>query len=115
MIMTATRPKMLALILALFCLSGAAALAQDAAILQLSIQKHRFEPSEIRAPANRPITLKIKNLDPTPIEFESVALRVEKVIKGNTEAVVNLRPLKPGRYNFFDEFNPQAKGVLVVE
>jgi len=25
------------------------------------------------------------------------------------------RPLAPGRYNFFDDFNQQANGVLVVK
>jgi hypothetical protein len=48
------------------------------------------------------------------MEFESVSLRVEKVIAANGEGIVNLRPLQPGRYNFFDDFNPQTKGTLVV-
>ena len=39
---------------------------------------------------------------------------VEKVIAGNSEGVINLRPLTPGRYNFFDDFNQQNTGVLVV-
>jgi hypothetical protein len=49
------------------------------------------------------------------MEFESVSLRVEKVVAGNGEGVINLRPLTPGRYNFFDDFHPDAKGVLVVQ
>jgi hypothetical protein len=58
--------------------------------------------------------LKIRNLDATAMEFESVTLRVEKVVAPNGEGVINLRPLQPGRYNFFDDFNPQTKGTLVV-
>jgi hypothetical protein len=49
------------------------------------------------------------------MEFESVSLRVEKVVAGNGRGAINLRPLAPGRYKFFDDFNQQAKGVLVVQ
>ena len=90
------------------------ALAQSATV-QISIKNHRFQPTKLHAPANTPITIRIKNLDPTPMEFESVTLRVEKVVAGNGEGVINVRALSPGRYNFFDDFNPQAKGVLVVQ
>lgn len=99
---------------AFFCFAPAAVRAQDAAAIQLSIKNKQFQPREITAPANRPIRLTIKNLDPAPAEFESVTLRVEKVIPGNSEGVVNIRPLAPGRYNFFDDFNPSNTGVLVA-
>ena len=59
-----------------------------------------------------PIT--VKNLDSAQMEFESVSLRVEKVIGGNGQATIRIRPLGPGRYEFYDDFNPQAGGVLVV-
>jgi hypothetical protein len=48
------------------------------------------------------------------MEFESVSLRVERVIAGNSEGVIQIRPLAPGRYDFFDDFNQEAEGVLVV-
>ena len=107
-------------ILATMVLAGALfascryASAQTASV-QLSVKGQRFQPAEIRAPANTPIVLRIKNLDSQPMEFESVSLRVEKVVPGNSEGVINLRPLKPGRYQFFDDFNAKAKGTLVVE
>ena len=88
--------------------------AQETTI-RISIKGHRFQPAQIQAPANVPITLKVKNLDPTPVEFESVSLRVEKVVTGNSEGTIRLRPLVPGNYNFFDDFNQQATGVLVVK
>lgn len=89
--------------------------AQEAANISVSIKNHRFQPAEVPAPANVPIVLRVKNLDPTPMEFESVSLRVEKVVTGNGEGIIRLRPLAPGRYNFFDDFNQQANGVLVVK
>jgi len=88
--------------------------AQQAASVTISVKNHRFQPAEIHAPANVPIELRVKNLDPTPMEFESVSLRVEKVVPGNSEGVIRLRPLSAGSYNFFDDFNPKTTGVLVV-
>ena len=100
---------------AVLATAGAPAQAQDAVNVSVSIKSHRFQPAEVSAPANVPIVLRVKNLDPTPMEFESVSLRVEKVVTGNSEGIIRLRPLAPGRYNFFDDFNPQANGVLVVK
>ena len=94
--------------------AGSRVQAQDA-VVHITVKNHRFEPAEPRATANRPITIRVRNQDSTPMEFESVTLRVEKVVAGNGEGVINLRPLAPGRYNFFDDFNPQTKGVLVVQ
>ena len=91
-----------------------AAHGQQATSLSISVKNHRFQPSELSAPANVPITLRVKNLDPTPMEFESVSLRVEKVVTGNSEGIVRLRPLAPGRYNFFDDFHQETNGTLVV-
>ena len=71
--------------------------------------------AELHAPANVPIMLRVKNLDSAPMEFESVSLRVEKVVTPNSEGIIRLRPLAPGSYNFFDDFNQEANGVLVVK
>jgi len=87
----------------------------QSATVDISIKNHRFQPAEIHAPAGTPITIRVRNLDPTPMEFESVTLRVEKIVPANSEGVVNVRALSPGRYNFIDDFNQQAKGVLVVQ
>ena len=89
--------------------------AQSASV-QISIKDHRFQPAQISAPANQPIAIHVKNLDSTPAEFESVTLRVEKVVPGNGEAIVNVRALAPGSYKFFDDFHKDsANGVLVVK
>src|SRR5512136_340477 len=91
------------------------AAAQQVASVSISVKSHRFQPAEIHAPAKVPIELHVKNLDPTPMEFESVSLRVEKVVTGNSEGIIRLRPLEPGRYNFFDDFHQETNGVLVVK
>jgi Cupredoxin-like domain len=84
--------------------------------IEVMLEGHRFTPSEIHVPANAKSQLLVKNRDSTADEFDSSALRVEKVIGGNTEGVVRLRPLDPGRYPFMGEFNPQtAQGAVVAE
>ncbi|HEU5018699.1 MAG TPA: cupredoxin domain-containing protein [Pseudolabrys sp.] len=88
--------------------------AQNATSIAVSVKNHRFQPVELHAPANTPIALRVKNLDATPMEFESVSLRVEKVVTGHGEGLIRLRALSPGRYNFFDDFHQQTNGVLVV-
>ena len=90
--------------------------AQDAVTLQISIKDHRFQPGELRVPANTPVILAVRNLDPTPEEFESRTLRVEKVVAGNSEITLHLRPLAPGRYRFYGDFNQAtAQGAIVAE
>ena len=95
--------------------AGPPARAQQTASISITVKNHRFQPAEVHAQANVPIVLLVKNLDSTPMEFESVSLRVEKVVTGNSEGVIRLRPLAPGSYNFFDDFHQETNGVLVVK
>ena len=85
-----------------------------AAEVSIAYRNKQFQPPEVSAPANTPIALRVRNLDAQPMEFESNALRVEKVITGNGEGVINVRPLQPGRYEFFDDLNAEARGYLNV-
>ena len=90
--------------------------AQQAVTVNIAIKNHRFQPAEVKAPANKPLLLRVRNLDATPMEFESVTLRVEKVVAGNGEGTIRVRPLPPGRYKFFDDFNQSTgQGALIVE
>jgi hypothetical protein len=105
----------LALAVALIGLGVPGVAAQEAAAVQVTVKNRHFQPAEVSAPANKPLTLTVRNLDATPMEFESVTLRVEKVVAGNSSGIIRLRPLAPGRYKFFDDFNPSSQGVLVVK
>jgi hypothetical protein len=100
-----------------FLLSSAAiAMADDAVTFDLAIKDHKFEPAEIKAPAGKQLILNVKNLDATPEEFESSALRVEKIIVGQGQIIIKLKPLKPGRYSFVGDYHDStAQGVLIVE
>jgi hypothetical protein len=115
--MTRSRTVLLHLALAAGALTicAGAAIGQEATI-HLSIKDHRFVPPEARAPANTPVVLVVKNLDPTPEEFESKMLRVEKIIAGGGSATFHIRPLNAGRYRFFGDFHEDtAEGFLVIE
>jgi plastocyanin len=90
--------------------------AASAVTLHISIKNHRFRPAELEVPANTPVTLVIRNLDPAPEEFESNTLRVEKVVAGNSEITLNFRPLAPGRYRFYGDFNEAtAQGAITAK
>lgn len=103
-----------ATVLAAVMLAAPAAAAADA--YTITIKNHRFEPSEITIPAGEKVKLVVKNMDPTPEEFESYELNREKVIAGDAEATIYVGPLEPGTYPFFGEFNQDtAQGRIVVK
>src|SRR5205814_4964816 len=93
--------------------AGGDARAQE---ITVTIKDHRFEPTELRVPANKRVSIYVVNEDATPEEFESVSMKVEKIIPGKSKGLVRVGPLAPGRYDFFGDFNPEtAKGVLIAE
>ncbi len=99
-----------------FALSFAPARAEETLEMTISIKDHRFEPAQLKVPAGKPIKLTVNNLDPTAEEFESYPLQFEKVIAGRQSAVIRIRPLTEGTYNFFGEYHEKtAQGAVVVE
>jgi plastocyanin len=105
----------LGLLLGLLALAPGAS-AQEATAVKLTLKDHKFQPAELQVPAGKPITIEVSNLDPTPAEFESKTLRIEKVIAGGATATVQVRALSAGRYRFVDEYHEKtAEGTLVVQ
>lgn len=103
------------LFLVALCLAGPSR-ADDPAPIDVTLKDHRFQPSEIHVPTGKQAVLMVRNEDATPEEFDSSALRVEKVIAGGHYATIRLHPLGPGRYPFMGEFHPDtATGVVVSE
>ena len=109
------RKLTLAAICAVAMLPVSPSQAQQATEVQVTYSNGQFQPSEVRAPADKPITVRVKNLDAKAMEFESKTLRVEKVVAAKSEGVINVRALKPGRYEFYDDFNEKARGALIVQ
>ena len=90
--------------------------ADEPAQIKVTLKDHRFEPAEIHVPTGRPTILLVTNADAAAEEFDSMDLKVEKVIPGGHYAAIRLRPLGPGRYIFMGEFHPDtATGVVISE
>ena len=83
--------------------------------ITITVRDNQFVPAEVAVPAGVKAELVIKNEQKTPAEFESHALKREKVIPPGASASIFVGPLKPGRYEFIDDFHPATKGVLVVK
>jgi hypothetical protein len=82
----------------------------------LKLKDHKFTPAEIHVKANVSNVIAMTNEDATAEEFDSTALKVEKVVAGNSSGNVRLRPLSPGRYPFMGEFHAAtAQGVVIAE
>lgn len=88
--------------------------ADDTVMLSITLKDYKFDPAELHAPPGKPIAIRIKNLNPIVSEFESSDLHFEKIVPAGTEATVYVRPLQPGRYNFFDDFHHDTQGFLIV-
>ena len=100
-------------IVALVIAGAAAARADD---YVLTIKDHKFTPDEIKVPANQRVMITVINEDATAEEFDSGALKVEKVVAGNSKGTVRIGPLKPGRYPFIGEYHEAtAKGTVIAE
>jgi heme/copper-type cytochrome/quinol oxidase subunit 2 len=113
-VMTRNTRAALTVLASVFVVSVGVACADEPVPVSIAIKDHQFEPAEVHAPPGKPIAITIKNLDSIAAEFESDALHIEKVVPPGREAVVRVRPLEPGRYNFFDDFHRATQGFLVV-
>ena len=108
-------PSRLFAALAVALVLAGPARAADAETFELVIKDHRFIPDRIEVPAEKKVTLLVRNLDASPEEFESYDLKREKVVKGGQEIRVIVGPLSPGEYKFVGEYHEDtAKGVLVA-
>jgi hypothetical protein len=105
------------LILCVTCALGLAgnAVAADTPTFSLTIQNRAFSPAELQVPAGQKIELHVKNADAAASEFESETLHREKVVPAGKEVVVYVGPLRAGTYEFFDDFNPKARGHIVAQ
>ena len=106
------RPLALAVLLVLSVAFSAAA---DPGPVTIAIRDHAFVPAEVKIPAGAKVELTIRNEQTVPAEFESASLHREKVVSPGGAISVYVGPLQRGRYEFFDDFHPATRGVIVVE
>jgi len=108
------RRALFPVVLLLFGFGSALAQSQYTNV-EIVVKDKKFVPAELKVPANARIVIQVKNQDAVAMEFESKALKVEKVVAPNGEGLVRVGPLKPGKYEFFDDFNLSNRGTLIVE
>jgi len=96
--------------------SAAPVRADEPHQVTITLKDGGFEPAEVKVPANKAIVITVRNASSAAAEFESKPLKVEKVITASGEGVVRVRPLKPGRYAFVNEYKEDTvKGVIIAE
>jgi len=107
-----SRRLALALCLALGC--AAAAVAAGLPTFTITFKPDgTFDPARLEVPAGR-FKLILVNASKVPVEFESLPLRVEKVLGPGVTSFVVITLSRPGEYPFFDDFHQNVKGTLVV-
>ncbi len=90
------------------------AFAEDVPSYPIEIKAHSFAPASLTVPAGVRVKLLVKNTRSLPSEFESFDLNREKVVPSGTTVTVWVGPLSPGKYKFFDDFNPGSTGYLIA-
>ncbi len=88
--------------------------AEELPTFEIVVNDGVFKPARLEVPAGRRIKLVLINEGPGPLEFENDEMRIEKVIGPGVRSFVVLPKLKPGEYNFADEYNPITGELKVV-
>lgn len=84
--------------------------------IPVTLKNHRFTPATIHVKAGIPNVIALTNNDDQAEEFDSTALKVEKVVAGHSSGNVRLRPLSPGKYPFMGEYHSAtAQGVVIAQ
>jgi len=88
--------------------------AQPLPTFEVVARDGRLIPPRLEVPSGSRIKLVIKNEGKSPIEFENLAMRVEKVLAPGGTSFVVLPRLKPGEYEFIDEFHMDTGKMWVI-
>jgi hypothetical protein len=86
----------------------------DDTVIELRFENRRFTPQTITVPANQALTLRITNTSKEPIEFESFKLNREKVVGPGETITVRIPALRPGSYDFYDDFHQDVPAGSIV-
>jgi hypothetical protein len=90
--------------------------ADELQTYEIELKGHAFSPSEIHVPTGKPFVVVVTNGDSEADEFEMLIPPVEHAVEPGSVARVRVRPLRPGRFPFFGENDPDnEKGAFVSE
>lgn len=79
--------------------------AEDYPVFVIEFKDGAISPSAIEVPAGTRFKLELRNTGLSPVEFESLELRKEKVLGPGVTSFIVIRSLDPGEYRFFDDFH----------
>lgn len=88
--------------------------AQELPTFEVIAKEGRLFPARLEVPTGTRVKLVVRNAGKSPIEFENLAMRVEKVLAPGATSFVVLPRLKPGEYEFIDEFHMDTGKMTVV-
>jgi hypothetical protein len=112
---TSRRVAWLALSLTLgLAATAPAAHAAEEATVEIVARDGRLLPEVLEVPAGVKLRLTLRNEGKTPVEFENLELRVEKLMAPNSASRVVVQPLKPGTYVFIDEFKADTGKMRLI-
>lgn len=90
--------------------------AEEAKPIEVTLKGTVFTPQEVKIPVGQTVVVKFKNLNAGPAEIESKPLKIEKVVQGGGEIVVNVKAKAAGKVLFVDEYHEDvAKGYFIAE
>lgn len=88
--------------------------ASDLLTFTVTAKDGQFSPNTLNVPAGVRFKIVVRNQGHDTIEFESLQLRKEKVLAAGAESFVVISPLKPGEYDFFDEFHSDTGRARII-
>ena len=88
--------------------------AEEMPVFRIEMKDGTIEPLRLEVPAGTAFKLELRNSGNSPVEFESLPLRKEKVLAPQSSSSLVFRRLAPGEYGFFDDFHPDAAKALLV-
>jgi hypothetical protein len=93
---------------------GVPARAGENPVFVIEFADGAITPQTIEVPAGRPFKLELRNTGTSPVEFESLELRKEKVLGPGVTSFIVIRRLSSGEYRFFDDFHPGTPPALLI-
>ncbi|WP_011578737.1 MULTISPECIES: cupredoxin domain-containing protein [Chelativorans] len=88
--------------------------AEDYPVFVVEFKDGAISPSTIEVPAGTRFKLELRNTGLSPVEFESLELRKEKVLGPGVTSFIVIRSLDPGEYRFFDDFHLDMPPATLV-
>lgn len=83
-------------------------------VFEIRFSDGRIEPLRLVVPADRRFKIVLRNDGQSPVEFESLELRKEKVVGPGVTTFLVIRRLDAGEYAFFDDFHPLMPQAKII-